>query len=134
MAPKDAEKFEMKETKKSLLKAIYLDDKAQLLTHTKRLFQIGLEPLDRRVVSKILHLSCASDSVECAAALISGEFGTVPLVNEMDETGWSALHSAAESHSKRCVELLLKKRIRTDLKTKDGRSLLALELSLSSSR
>ncbi|KAF5479184.1 hypothetical protein F2P56_000031 [Juglans regia] len=141
-APNDADlkdsksdKFEMTEAKQSLLEAIYQDDKAQLLTQAKRLFQSSSETsLHRCVVSKLLHFCCASDSVECAVALVNGEFGTVPLVNEMDEKGWSALHTAAESHAKRCVELLLKKRGRTDMKTKDGRSLLALELSLSSSR
>jgi len=121
----------MAEVKPSLIEAIYEDDKAQLLTHTKRLFQSGSEPLDRRVVSKLLELCCASDSVECASSLVNGEFGTVPLVNEMNEAGWSPLHTAAKSHAKRCVEVLLKKR---DLKTKDGHSLLPLELSLSCSR
>ncbi|KAE8021669.1 hypothetical protein FH972_007540 [Carpinus fangiana] len=124
----------MTEVKPSLIEAIYQDDKAQLLTHTKTLFQSGSEPLDRRVVSKLLQLCCASDSVECATALVNGEFGTVPLVNETDEAGWSPLHTAAKSHAKRCVEVLLKKRARTDLKTKDGRSLLPLQLSLSCSR
>lgn len=130
----NTEKIEMTEVKPSLIEAIYEDDKAQLLTHTKRLFQSGSEPLDRRVVSKLLQLCCASDSVECAVALVNGEFGTVPLVNETNEAGWSPLHTAAKSHAKRCVEVLLKKRARTDLKTKDGRSLLPLQLSLSCSR
>lgn len=124
----------MTEAKQSLLKAICQDDKSQVLTQAKRLFHSSSEPLHRCVVSKLLHFCCASDSAECAVALINGEFGTVPVVNEMDEKGWSALHTAAESHAKRCVELLLKKRVRTDMRTKDGRSLLALELSLSSSR
>ncbi|KAG7985394.1 hypothetical protein I3843_03G024000 [Carya illinoinensis] len=124
----------MTEAKQSILKAICRDDKAQLLTQAKRLFQSSSEMLHRCVVSKLLHFCCASDSVECAVALVNGEFGTVPLVNEMDEKGWSALHTAAKSHAKRCVELLLKKRGRTDMKTKDSSSLLALELSLSSSR
>ena len=103
--------------------------------YANRLFKTGSDPLDRRVVSKLLHLCCASDSADSAAALLNGELGTLPLVNEFDdETGRSPLHTAAESHSKRCVELLLKKRGRTDLKTKDGRSLIPLELSFFSRR
>lgn len=74
------------------------------------------------------------DSVECAAALLNGEVGVVPLVNETDVRGRAALHTAAEVHARRCIELLLKKHARTDLRTRDGRRLLALDLSLCSSR
>lgn len=123
------------EAKQSIIRAIFEDNKAELVTYANRLFKIGSDPLDRRVVSKLLHLCCASDSADSAAALLNGELGTLPLVNEFDdETGRSPLHTAAESHSKRCVELLLKKRGRTDLKTKDGRSLIPLELSFFSRR
>ncbi|KAK7852020.1 heterogeneous nuclear ribonucleoprotein 1 [Quercus suber] len=123
------------EAKQSIIRAIFEDNKAELVTYANRLFKTGSDPLDRRVVSKLLHLCCASDSADSAAALLNGELGTLPLVNEFDdETGRSPLHTAAESHSKRCVELLLKKRGRTDLKTKDGRSLIPLELSFFSRR
>ena len=119
----------------SIIQSIYEDDKASLTTHSKRVFKSSLaEPLDRSIASKLLYLCCALDSVDCASALLNGEVGTVPLVNEMNETGKSALHTAAEWHSARCVELLLKKRARTDLKTRDGRAQLPLELSLSSPR
>ncbi|PON67324.1 Splicing factor-like protein [Trema orientale] len=122
----------------SIIESIYEDDKASLTTHSRRvLFKApssSSEPLDRTIASKLLHLCCVFDSVDCASALLGGELGTVPLVNEMDETGKSALHTAAETHAARCVELLLKKRARTDLRTKDGRAQLALELSLSSPR
>ncbi|KAL4600685.1 hypothetical protein ACB092_11G216100 [Castanea dentata] len=123
------------EAKQSIIRAIFEDNKAELITYANWLFKTGSDPLDRRVVSKLLHLCCTSDSADSAAALLNGELGTLPLVNEFDdETGRSPLHTAAESHSKRCVELLLKKRGRTDLKTKDGRSLIPLELSFFSRR
>ncbi|KAK9271739.1 hypothetical protein L1049_002102 [Liquidambar formosana] len=135
------------EAEKSLIESIWRDDKARLVTQSKRIFQTSsnrvdfeeeqnreTELLDRSIVSKLLHLCCLFDSVECASALINGEVGMVPLLNEMDETGRSPLHTAAEVHAARCIELLLRKRARTDLKTKDGRSQLALELSLSSRR
>lgn len=119
----------------SIIESIYEDDKASLTTHSKRVFKpSSSEPLDRSIASKLLHLCCMFDSVDCATAVLGGELGTVPLVNEMDETGKSALHTAAETHAARCVELLLKKRARTDLRTKDGRAQLALELSLCTPR
>ena len=76
--------------------------------NANRLFKTDSNPLDRRVVSKLLHLCCASDSADSAAALLNGELGTLPLVNEFDdETGLSPLHTTAESHSKRCKTLPL---------------------------
>ncbi|XP_062106663.1 uncharacterized protein LOC133818003 [Humulus lupulus] len=119
----------------SIFESIYEDDKGGLTTQSRRVFELSSEPLDRSFASKLLHLCCVYDSADCASALLCGELGTVPLVNEVDEeTGKSPLHTAAEMHAVRCVELLLKKRARTDLRTRDGRAQLALELSLSSSR
>ena len=82
------------------------------------------------MVSKLLHLCCTFDSVECATSLVAGEIGAVPLVNEFDEEGVAPLHEAAKAMAARCVEMLLKKRARTDLRTRDGRGLLPLELAL----
>lgn len=90
--------------------------------------------MDRHITSKLLQLCCAFDSVVCAAALIAGEVGEVAVVNQVDETGRTPLHAAAEYQSARCVELLLRKRARTDVRTKDGRRLLPLELSIASAR
>ncbi|XP_022741879.1 uncharacterized protein LOC111293397 [Durio zibethinus] len=57
------------------------------------------------------------------------------MVNEVDmATKVTALQAASEAHAARCVELLLKRRARTEARSKDGRSLLALEMVLSSSR
>lgn len=41
------------------------------------------------------------------------------------------MHTAAESHAPLCVEMLLKRRARTDMRSKDERALIPLELSLS---
>lgn len=128
------EDFRVNDDRKSLFESICQDDKTQLVSSLKRLFETYSEPVDRSIVSKLLHLCCVFDSVECASALLCGELSTVPLVNQVNEMGKSALHTAAESHSGRCVGLLLKKHARTDLRTKDGRAQLALELSLSSTR
>ncbi|XP_012084849.2 uncharacterized protein LOC105644184 isoform X2 [Jatropha curcas] len=119
----------------SLIKSIIHDDKAQFNSLSRFLLDSkNFSTMDRIIVSKLLHLCCSFDSVDCATSLVSGELGVVPLVNEVDSDGMSPLHKAAMSHSARCVELLLKKRSRTDLKTRDGRGLLPLELSLSRTR
>ncbi|XP_015879390.4 uncharacterized protein LOC107415561 isoform X2 [Ziziphus jujuba] len=128
------ENFNVADGRTSVTVSICQDDRTQLVASLNRFFQASSEPLDRSILSRLVHLCCVFDSVDCASALLSGELKTVPLVNEMSEMGQSALHTAAESHSSRCVELLLKKRARTDLRTKDGSAQLALELSLSSTR
>lgn len=124
--------------KKSLLESIGVDDRAEFIARAKKLCELGgggNRRLDRSAASNLLQLCCASDSAECAAVLISGEIGAVPLLNEMDgETGLSPLHTAAEAHSSRCVELLLRKHARTDSKSKNGRYHLPLELSLFTKR
>ncbi|KAL5582316.1 hypothetical protein UlMin_014758 [Ulmus minor] len=119
---------------RSVIESIYRDDKNHMITQSKLLFKPSWETLERSVVSKFLHLCCLFDSVECASALLGGELGSVPLVNEVDDRGKAALHTAAESHASRCAELLLRKRARTELRTKDGLHRLPLELSLSSTR
>ncbi|XVE83794.1 hypothetical protein DITRI_Ditri16bG0115600 [Diplodiscus trichospermus] len=86
---------------------------------------------------KLLLLCCYFDAVECATSLLNGEVETdfLPVVNEVDTaTKVTALQVAAEAHAARCVEMLLKRRARTEPRSKDGRSLRALEMALSSSR
>lgn len=136
------------QTEKSLLKSIWRDDRVQFLDKSKRLFQkyVNRDNLeddknrasrdlsDRSVAGKLLQWCCRFDSVACATALLNGEVGTLPLINEMDEAGRTALHTAAEAHAARCVELLLRKRARTDIRSKDCCSQLALELCLSGKR
>ncbi|PRQ22071.1 putative ankyrin repeat-containing domain-containing protein [Rosa chinensis] len=119
------------EAETSLINAVYLDSKAELVAQSKRL---GGRALDLATASKLLHLCCNFDSVECASALLSGQLGAIPLVNELDEAGKTPLHTAVESHALRCVEALLKKHARTDLRTKDGEAQLPLELSLTEAR
>ncbi|XP_040369777.1 uncharacterized protein LOC121051460 isoform X2 [Rosa chinensis] len=131
-AAASADRFDSVDAETSLIRAVYLDSKAELLTQTKRL--AGGDVLDRATASKLLHLCCNFDSAECASALLGGELGTVPLVNEFDDSGKSPLHTAASAHASRCAEVLLKKHARTDLRTKDGQAQLALELSLSDTR
>lgn len=115
----------------ALIKSIIRDDRENLAKSCGE-----SEPLDRGVVSKLLYLCCEFDSANVAAVLINGEIGgVVPLINEIDGvSGFSPLHTAAENHSLRCIELLLRKRARTDLKTKAGSGMLALELALRCSR
>ncbi|KAH0973709.1 hypothetical protein GBA52_025865 [Prunus armeniaca] len=129
-----SEHFDFVEAESLLIKSVLRDNKAQLVTHTKRLADASTEPLDRSTVSKLLHLCCNFDSPDCASALLGGELGTTPLVNEFDDSGKSALHTAALAHAAKCVEVLLKKHARTGLRTRDGRAQLALDLSLSSAR
>ncbi|PKI37719.1 hypothetical protein CRG98_041897 [Punica granatum] len=133
----------------NVLESIITDDRTQFIRHLELLFRCQTSPNndarametqcrssspDRKTVLDLLHSCCEFDSVECAAALLNGEVGVVPLVNGTDSRGRTPLHTAAEAHAPRCVELLLKKHARTDLRIKDGRRLLALDLSLCSSR
>ncbi|BFG26698.1 hypothetical protein CerSpe_129720 [Prunus speciosa] len=129
-----SEHFDFVEAESLLIKSVLRDNKAQLVTHTKRLAEASTEPLDRSTVSKLLHLCCNFDSPDCASALLGGQLGRTPLVNEFDDSGKSALHTAALAHAAKCVEVLLKNHARTGLRTRDGRAQLALDLSLSSAR
>uniref|UniRef100_A0A7N0UZ88 Uncharacterized protein n=1 Tax=Kalanchoe fedtschenkoi TaxID=63787 RepID=A0A7N0UZ88_KALFE len=93
------------------------------------------ERVENRGVSKLLRACCLFDSVECAEALLDGEvMGARPFVNEMDDAGFSPLHTAASVHAVKCIELLLRKNALTDIKSKDERSQVPLQLSLSSKR
>ncbi|KAK0585035.1 hypothetical protein LWI29_022516 [Acer saccharum] len=125
----------------NLIKSVIEDDRDQLIVLSKHLCFTTDSSLDndgdsrRNALSKLLHLCCTLDSINCAALLVSGELGAAAAINMVDSaTGKSPLHVAAESHAARCVEMLLKRRARTDVKSRDGPRLLALELSLSCSR
>ncbi|CAK7327986.1 unnamed protein product [Dovyalis caffra] len=110
------------------MNSILEDNKLQLLSLSKKVVA------DRTIVNKLLHLCCTFDSVDCATSLLNGEFGSVPVIDEPDSDGLWPLHKAATANAARCVEMLLKKHARTDLKSRDGRKLLALELSLCNTR
>ncbi|KAK9012578.1 hypothetical protein V6N11_040623 [Hibiscus sabdariffa] len=123
----------------ALIDSATQDDKNLFLTHSRQLVDdLDDDPSNRRGVAlKLLLLCCYFDAIECATSLLNGEVGAdfLPLVNGVDtDTKMTALQAAAEAHAARCLELLLKKRARTETKSKDGRSLLALEMALSSSR
>ncbi|CAO2816288.1 unnamed protein product [Amaranthus hypochondriacus] len=148
----------------ALINAIVIDDKSKLIEQAKEINSITADDsdviLDRKMMSKLLHLCCELDSVNSAEALLTGELTNgrvVPLTNEIDaDSGFAPLHTAAENHSYLCIELLLRKRARTDMKTKKpnksptvgvpgngsgsgndistARSLLPLELALYSRR
>lgn len=118
-----------------LITSIIQNDKAQFLSLSRTLSSPkDGSTVERTDVSKLLHLCCTFDSVECATLLVNGELGAVPLLNEVNAAGMSPLHVAAEAHAVLCIEMLLRKRARTDLKTRDVRGLLPLELSLSKTR
>ncbi|XP_004306153.1 PREDICTED: uncharacterized protein LOC101301323 [Fragaria vesca subsp. vesca] len=129
-AASSANRFDSVEAETSLIRALYLDSKAELAAQTKRL----AGELDRATATKLLHLCCNFDSADCASSILGGDLGAVPIVNECDDSGKSPLHTAASAHASRCVEVLLKKHARTDLRTKDGQAQLALELSLADTR
>lgn len=112
-----------------MIKSVVEDDKPQLLSLQKKKVVT-----DRIIITKLLHLCCAFDAVACATTLLKGEFGLVPLINEPDSTGLTPLHAAATANAARCVKMLLEKHARTDLKSRDERRLLPLELSLCSTR
>lgn len=135
------------ESDKNLFESVWRDDRGQLVYLSKRLSgralnsddsegqeNIDQESMDRSVMSRLLQISCKLDSVECATALIDGEIGLAPQVDEMDKFGRTALHNAAEMHATKCIELLLRKQARSDLKSKDGNAHLPLEMALYSKR
>ncbi|KAK9924953.1 hypothetical protein M0R45_033294 [Rubus argutus] len=78
------------------------------------------------------HLCCICDSAECASTLLGGELGTIPSVDELDDSLNLPLHTAAMADVARCVDVLLKKGARTDLRNCEGQ--LAVDLSLSDNR
>lgn len=77
--------------------------------------------------TRLLHLACKHDAVECARLLLEGGYGiTASPVDARDQLTRTPLHVAAETHSARCVELLLSKNARTDFRLVDGRPFLHL--------
>ncbi|OQU80692.1 uncharacterized protein LOC8054829 isoform X3 [Sorghum bicolor] len=91
--------------------------------------------LDPEMSARLLHLACKHDAVECARLLLEGGSGIAAApIDARDQLTWTPLHVAAETHSTRCIELLLSKNARTDLRVVDGRPLLPLEIALMSRR
>ncbi|XP_058111119.1 uncharacterized protein LOC131254130 [Magnolia sinica] len=129
---------------KRLTEFVWRDDKVRLVSLFKKIAEKALEKADLEETdgenlveplgSRLLHLACKLDSVECAAALIDGEAGIPAHINKMDGSGRTPLQNAAEMNSVRCIDLLLRKQARTDLRSKDENSLLAIEIALASKR
>ncbi|ONK76927.1 uncharacterized protein A4U43_C02F1330 [Asparagus officinalis] len=143
----DKKEAEITDKESGLLHAIWQDDSSRLISLTKRKTKRAEGGLDRSddtlndhetidpgTASRLLQLACRLDSVECAKVLVEGDTGAVVQINEMDGSGRTPLQTAAAMHSTKCIDLLLKKNARTDLQSKDGDSLLALEIALSSKR
>ncbi|XP_019102231.1 PREDICTED: uncharacterized protein LOC104698747 [Camelina sativa] len=116
----------------AFMDSVLKDNKSEFVLHAKRLLAGEDAESERIEALKLLSACCSCDSINCASSIINGEVGSVPYINDVsDETGLSPLHTAAESHALRCVEMLLKRRARTDMRSKDERALIPLELSLS---
>ncbi|KAM0859654.1 hypothetical protein ACQ4PT_047035 [Festuca glaucescens] len=91
--------------------------------------------LDQEMSTRLLHLACRHDAVECVRLLLDGGHGiTAALVDARDQLMRTPLHIATETHSARCIQLLLSRNARTDLRVVDGRPLIALEVALMSRR
>ncbi|EOA25460.1 hypothetical protein CARUB_v10018798mg [Capsella rubella] len=119
----------------AFLDSVLKDNKSEFVLHAKRLLAGEDEESKRIEALKLLTACCSYDSVKCASSIINGDVGSVPYINDVsDDTGLSPLHTAAESHAPLCVEMLLKRRARTDMRSKDERALIPLELSLSNGR
>ncbi|CAA7051911.1 unnamed protein product [Microthlaspi erraticum] len=111
--------------------SVLKDDKSEFVSLVKRLFVGEDEESERSEALKLLSACCGYDALICASSIINGDIGSVPYINDVvAETGLSPLHTAAEANSPRCVEMLLKRRARTDMRSKDERALLPLELCL----
>ncbi|PKA51963.1 Ankyrin repeat domain-containing protein EMB506, chloroplastic [Apostasia shenzhenica] len=115
-----------------LTEMVWLDDSSGFSSLMKLNFDN--EGLDASTSTRLLQLACKLDSVRCAKVLIEGQTGPFVCINEMDGLGRSPLHNAAEMLSTKCIDLLLQKHARTDLRSKDGDALLALEIALASKR
>ncbi|KAM0868899.1 hypothetical protein ACQ4PT_041018 [Festuca glaucescens] len=95
----------------------------------------ALRILDQEMSTRLLHLACRHDAVECVRLLLDGGHGiTAALVDARDQLMRTPLHIATETHSARCIQLLLSRNARTDLTVVDGRPLIALEVALTSRR
>ncbi|XXG54571.1 hypothetical protein AAC387_Pa03g2416 [Persea americana] len=92
------------------------------------------ESVFQSIASRLLHLACKLDCVDCAAALLNGDCTLMANISDLDENGRTPLHNAAREHSTRCIELLLQKAARTDFRSNDNDSLIPLEVALSSKR
>jgi hypothetical protein len=92
--------------------------------------------LDQEMSARLLHLACKHDAVKCARLLLEGgDAGVAPAaVDARDQLTRTPLHVAAETHSAKCIELLLSKNARTDLRVVEGQPLLPLEIALMSKR
>ncbi|KAG1337867.1 Heterogeneous nuclear ribonucleoprotein 1 [Cocos nucifera] len=143
----DEETVEMSTTERGLAEAIWKDDGVELVSLAKTICEKALakadpnadnvrdeETLNPSYAARLLHLACKLDSVECARVLIEGDTGAAVRINEMDGFGRTPLQNAAEMHSAKCIELLLRKNARTDLRSRDESSCLPLEIALSSKR
>uniref|UniRef100_A0A0E0JBV1 RRM domain-containing protein n=1 Tax=Oryza nivara TaxID=4536 RepID=A0A0E0JBV1_ORYNI len=119
-------------------RAVAEDDTALLLAAVGSFRKEGSDAsrmLDQEMSTRLLHLACKHDAVQCARLLLEGGHGiTASPVDARDQLTRTPLQVAAEAHSARCIELLLSKNARTDLKLVDGRPLLALEIALLSRR
>ncbi|XP_077252651.1 serine/threonine-protein phosphatase 6 regulatory ankyrin repeat subunit C-like protein, partial [Tasmannia lanceolata] len=123
----------------NLVESVWHDDSSQLISLSKLIANENSQGItdntsDKTIGPKILHLACKLDSVDCATALLEGQTGFRVHVNCLDGSGRTPLHNAAEMHSRRCVELLIRKNGATDFRSKDGKALLPIEIALSSKR
>ncbi|EFH51736.1 hypothetical protein ARALYDRAFT_484658 [Arabidopsis lyrata subsp. lyrata] len=116
----------------AFLDSVLKDNKSEFISHAKRIL-VGEDAESERIEAiKLLSACCSYDSINCASSIINGDVGSVPYINDVcSDTGLSPLHTAAEYNALRCVEMLLKRRARTDMRSKDERALIPLELSLS---
>ncbi|CAL9248190.1 unnamed protein product, partial [Arabidopsis halleri] len=116
----------------AFLDSVLKDNKSEFISHAKRIL-VGEDAESERIEAiKLLTACCCYDSINCASSIINGDVGSVPYINDVcADTGLSPLHTAAEYNAPRCVEMLLKRRARTDMRSKDERALIPLELSLS---
>uniref|UniRef100_A0ACD5Y6Y4 Uncharacterized protein n=1 Tax=Avena sativa TaxID=4498 RepID=A0ACD5Y6Y4_AVESA len=126
-------------------RAVAVDDTALLLSAVESFRNMALGQLrkgseasrilDQEMATRLLHLACKHDAVQCATLLLDGGNGiTASLVDARDQLARTPLHIAAETHSARCIQLLLSRNARTDLRVIDGRPLVALEVALMSRR
>ncbi|OAP04790.1 hypothetical protein AXX17_AT3G31590 [Arabidopsis thaliana] len=108
------------------------DNKSQFISYAKRIL-VGEDAESERIEAlKLLTACCSYDSINYASSIINGDVGSVSYINDVcSDTGLLPLHTAAESHAPLCVEMLLKRRARTDMSSKDERALIPLEISLS---
>ncbi|KQJ86193.1 uncharacterized protein LOC100836820 isoform X2 [Brachypodium distachyon] len=126
-------------------RAVAEDDTALLLAAVESFRNVALgrlrqgsdasRILDQEMSTRLLHLACKHDAVECARLLLDGGRGiTACPVDARDQLTRTPLHVAAETHSARCIQLLLSRNARTDVRLVDGRHLIALEIALMSRR